>query len=120
MGFGISTPEQVGDLWQVADAAAVGSAIVAQIERHAGSRDLVAQITTCCRTLCARRSGRRKDAKPLHGMDRVQTRASHSFWTAVYGTGHPCSPARARSTSDIEIEGHRLWMGRGILALILR
>jgi tryptophan synthase alpha chain len=32
VGFGISTPEQVKDVWRYADAAVVGSAIVAEIE----------------------------------------------------------------------------------------
>lgn len=33
VGFGISTPEQISDVWRYADAAVVGSAIVAEIER---------------------------------------------------------------------------------------
>ncbi len=33
VGFGISTAEQIKDVWQYADAAVVGSAIVAEIER---------------------------------------------------------------------------------------
>lgn len=33
VGFGISTPEQITDVWRYADAAVVGSAIVAEIER---------------------------------------------------------------------------------------
>jgi tryptophan synthase alpha chain len=37
VGFGISTGEQVADVWRYADAAVVGSAIVAEIER-AGNR----------------------------------------------------------------------------------
>jgi tryptophan synthase alpha chain len=35
VGFGISTREQVADVWRYADAAVVGSAIVAEIERAA-------------------------------------------------------------------------------------
>jgi tryptophan synthase alpha chain len=38
VGFGISTREQVADVWRYADAAVIGSAIVAEIER-ADSRD---------------------------------------------------------------------------------
>lgn len=34
VGFGISTREQVADVWRYADAAVVGSAIVAEIEEH--------------------------------------------------------------------------------------
>ncbi len=33
VGFGISTPEQIADVWRYADAAVVGSAIVAEIEQ---------------------------------------------------------------------------------------
>jgi len=36
VGFGISTAEQVADVWRFADAAVVGSAIVAEIEKHPG------------------------------------------------------------------------------------
>lgn len=34
VGFGISTREQIADVWRYADAAVVGSAIVAEIEKH--------------------------------------------------------------------------------------
>ena len=37
VGFGISTPEQVVDVWRYADAAVVGSAIVAEIEEAGAS-----------------------------------------------------------------------------------
>jgi tryptophan synthase alpha chain len=37
VGFGISTPEQVADVWRYADAAVVGSAIVARIESAAST-----------------------------------------------------------------------------------
>jgi tryptophan synthase alpha chain len=44
VGFGISDRAQVADTWRYADAAVVGSAIVAEIEKVAGTRDLVSQI----------------------------------------------------------------------------
>jgi tryptophan synthase alpha chain len=44
VGFGISTAEQVAEVWSYADAAVVGSAIVAEIERSAGSPDLVGHV----------------------------------------------------------------------------
>ncbi|MBD0370605.1 MAG: tryptophan synthase subunit alpha [Pyrinomonadaceae bacterium] len=44
VGFGISTAEQVRDVWRYADAAVVGSAIVAEIERRASSPDLAKRI----------------------------------------------------------------------------
>jgi tryptophan synthase alpha chain len=37
VGFGISTPEQVADVWRYADAAVVGSAIVSEIEKAQAS-----------------------------------------------------------------------------------
>jgi tryptophan synthase alpha chain len=53
VGFGISSPEQVRAVWQVADGAVVGSAIVAQIEAQAGAPDLPARIGSFCRWLRA-------------------------------------------------------------------
>jgi tryptophan synthase alpha chain len=44
VGFGISTAEQVRQVWRFADAAVIGSALVRQIERLSGSPDLVARI----------------------------------------------------------------------------
>jgi tryptophan synthase alpha chain len=44
VGFGISTREQVADVWRFADAAVVGSAIVAEIEKRGDAPDLVAHI----------------------------------------------------------------------------
>jgi tryptophan synthase alpha chain len=44
VGFGISTPEQVAEVWRHADAAVVGSRIVAEIEACAGNDDLVERV----------------------------------------------------------------------------
>lgn len=44
VGFGISTPEHVAEVWQHADAAVVGSRIVAEIERYAGDPLLVEKV----------------------------------------------------------------------------
>ncbi len=44
VGFGISTREQVAEVWDYADGAVVGSAIVAEIERLRGSADLPARV----------------------------------------------------------------------------
>jgi len=44
VGFGISTPEHVADVWRYADAAVVGSAIVGEIEKFQNSSDLVGRI----------------------------------------------------------------------------
>jgi tryptophan synthase alpha chain len=44
VGFGISSPEQVRAVWQVTDAAIVGSSIVKEVERHIGSPDLVERV----------------------------------------------------------------------------
>ena len=46
VGFGISQPKHVKAVWQVADAAIVGSAIVREIEQNIGRADLVERVTT--------------------------------------------------------------------------
>lgn len=51
VGFGISKPEHVAEVWRYADAAVVGSALVSQIEEHAGSPDLVARVGEFARSL---------------------------------------------------------------------
>jgi tryptophan synthase alpha chain len=51
VGFGVSSPEQVREVWRFADAAVVGSAIVSQIEKLAKSPDLVNRIGEFARTL---------------------------------------------------------------------
>jgi tryptophan synthase alpha chain len=44
VGFGISNAAQVADVHRYADAVVVGSAIVAEMERFAGSPELVERI----------------------------------------------------------------------------
>jgi tryptophan synthase alpha chain len=44
VGFGISTPEQVAEVWQHADAAVVGSRIVAEIEKYGSDSSLVERV----------------------------------------------------------------------------
>jgi len=53
VGFGISTPDQVADVWRYADAAVVGSAIVSEIEQSIGEPALANQIGRFARSLCA-------------------------------------------------------------------
>ncbi len=53
VGFGISTPEQVRAVWQEADGAIVGSAIVKEIEKHIGKRDLVDRVAAFSKWLRA-------------------------------------------------------------------
>ena len=56
VGFGISTAEQVGEVLRYADAVVVGSAIVAEIERAAGSPGLVGHIGRFARALTLKES----------------------------------------------------------------
>jgi tryptophan synthase alpha chain len=51
VGFGISTPEQVRQVWRFADAAVVGSAIVNEIERIGNSPDLLKRVGEFARSL---------------------------------------------------------------------
>ncbi len=51
VGFGISRPAQVRAVWEVADGAVVGSAIVAQIEKAANSSELLQRVGELCRWL---------------------------------------------------------------------
>src|SRR5881394_3185990 len=53
VGFGVSTPEQVREVWRFADAAVVGSAIVRDIEKLANSPDLVNRVGQFARSLIA-------------------------------------------------------------------
>src|SRR5262245_4447575 len=51
VGFGISTAEQVRQVWRFAEAAVIGSALVSQIEKLSDSPDLVAQLGEFARSL---------------------------------------------------------------------
>ncbi len=53
VGFGISTPEQVRQVWRFADAAVIGSAIVSEIERIGNSPDLLKRVGEFARSLVA-------------------------------------------------------------------
>ncbi|MGA9768652.1 MAG: tryptophan synthase subunit alpha [Blastocatellia bacterium] len=55
VGFGISTPEHVAEVWQHADAAVVGSRIVAEIEKYAGDPSLVERVGILTRWLVSER-----------------------------------------------------------------
>lgn len=56
VGFGISTPEQVNEVWQHADAAVVGSRIVAEIEKNSGDPALVEKVGVLTRWLVSGRA----------------------------------------------------------------
>jgi tryptophan synthase alpha chain len=53
VGFGISTAEQVREVWRFADAAVIGSAIVREIERLDNSPHLVERVGEFARSLVA-------------------------------------------------------------------
>ncbi len=54
VGFGISNAEQVASVWRYADAAVVGSALVAEIERLAGASDIVERVGEFARGVTSR------------------------------------------------------------------
>ena len=51
VGFGISKPEHVADVWRYADAAVVGSAIVAEIEQARSPADAISRAAELARRL---------------------------------------------------------------------
>jgi tryptophan synthase alpha chain len=51
VGFGISRPEHVRAVWEIADGAVVGSAIVAEMEKAANPREIPSTIGNFCRRL---------------------------------------------------------------------
>jgi tryptophan synthase alpha chain len=53
VGFGISKPDHVRAVWQLADGAVVGSAIVAQIEKTSNAADVPDIVGSFCRWLIA-------------------------------------------------------------------
>jgi len=55
VGFGISNAQQVADVWRYADAAVVGSAIVAEIERLGVAPDLASSVGEFARKLLPER-----------------------------------------------------------------
>jgi tryptophan synthase alpha chain len=58
VGFGISTASQVAETWRYADAAVVGSALVAEIERLKSEPDIVRRVEDFARGLLPRKSDR--------------------------------------------------------------
>jgi tryptophan synthase alpha chain len=54
VGFGISTSEQVQEVWRFADAAVIGSAIVSEIEKLNGAPDLAKRIGYFARSFARR------------------------------------------------------------------
>ena len=63
VGFGISTAEQVREVWRFADAAVIGSAIVREIERLSGEADLVSRIGDFTRSLVVTRQIEQKSLR---------------------------------------------------------
>ena len=56
VGFGISKPDQVADVWRYADAAVVGSAIVGEIEKAQSAAEAVSMVSRFARELIAARA----------------------------------------------------------------
>ncbi|MFY9609957.1 MAG: tryptophan synthase subunit alpha [Blastocatellia bacterium] len=55
VGFGVSTPEHVAEVWQHADAAVVGSRIVSEIEKNANDPALLEKVGALARWLVSSR-----------------------------------------------------------------
>jgi tryptophan synthase alpha chain len=53
VGFGISSPEQVQAIWEIADGAVVGSAIVAEMEKTDNPHEIPSKIGKFCRWLAS-------------------------------------------------------------------
>ena len=51
VGFGISCPEHVREVWSYADGAVVGSRLVLEIENYLGKPELVERVATLSREL---------------------------------------------------------------------
>jgi tryptophan synthase alpha chain len=51
VGFGISKPEHVQEVWRYADGAVVGTRLVLEIEQHLGAPDLVERVAQLVREL---------------------------------------------------------------------
>jgi tryptophan synthase alpha chain len=58
VGFGISKPDQVADVWRYADAAVVGSAIVGEIEKAHSATEAVTMVGRFARELIESRASR--------------------------------------------------------------
>lgn len=56
VGFGISKPDQVADVWRYADAAVVGSAIVGEIEQAQSAAEAVSRVGRFARELIVARA----------------------------------------------------------------
>ena len=56
VGFGISKPDQVADVWRYADAAVVGSAIVGEIEKAQSAAEAVSRVGRFARELIVARA----------------------------------------------------------------
>jgi tryptophan synthase alpha chain len=56
VGFGISKPDQVADVWRYADAAVVGSAIVGEIEKAQSAAEAVSMVGRFARELIVARA----------------------------------------------------------------
>lgn len=51
VGFGVSTPSQVREVWDYADGAVVGSRLVLEIEKYLGTDEIVARVAALARDL---------------------------------------------------------------------
>lgn len=51
VGFGISTPAHVSEVWQYADGAVVGSRLVLEVEKYLGTGEIVSRVASLAKSL---------------------------------------------------------------------
>lgn len=56
VGFGISTPDHVSEVWQYADGAVVGSRLVLEVEKYLGTTEIVSRVASLAKSLKGERS----------------------------------------------------------------
>ena len=100
LGFGISTPDHVAEVGAYADAAVVGSALVALIAEASGSADLLTRVDAYVRSLrqaCATARARKSDTSAAAAGFEACRMNTHSAWRAANARPRSEEPAWNRT-----------------------